>query len=106
MIAAFNASSDEIKVAHLRIGVVDSLPALPGYLLLNRLTLTQLSKAPAAIAFADDQLEVRQFCQAAAQEGSLAIEANAFGSACQFAHANASAGGKMLPHLFQRSKAL
>jgi hypothetical protein len=78
LITAFNAGSDEIKVAHLRIGVVDSLSLLPGYLLLNRLALTQLSTAPAAVAFADDQLEVHQFCQITVQEGNLAIEANAF----------------------------
>jgi hypothetical protein len=78
LIIAFNADSDEIKVAHLRVGVVDSLSPLPGYLLLNRLALTQLSTTPAAVAFADDQLEVRQFCPIAVQEGNLAIEANAF----------------------------
>lgn len=83
LITAFNADSDEIKVAHLRIGVVNSLSPLPGYLLLNRLALTQLSTAPAAVAFANDQLEVRQFCQTAMQEGNLAIEANAFCSAYQ-----------------------
>jgi hypothetical protein len=79
----FNAGSDEIKVAHLRISVADSLSPLPGYLLLNRLALTQLSTAPAAVAFADDQLEVRRFCQIAVQEGNLAIEANAFCSTRQ-----------------------
>lgn len=78
LIAAFNAGSDKIKVAHLRISVVDSLSLLPGYLLLNRLTLTQLSTVPAAVAFADDQLEVRQFGQIIVHEGNLAIEANAF----------------------------
>lgn len=78
LITAFNAGSDEIKVAHLRIGVVDSLSLVPGYLLLNRLALTQLSTALAAVAFADDQLEVYQFCQNIVQEGNLAIEANAF----------------------------
>ncbi|MBV5337799.1 MAG: hypothetical protein J0653_07695, partial [Deltaproteobacteria bacterium] len=78
LIAAFNASSEEIKVAHLRIGVVDSLSLVPGYWLLNRLALIQLSTAPAAVAFANDQLEVRQFCQNIVQEGNLAIEANAF----------------------------
>jgi hypothetical protein len=78
LIAAFNAGSDEIKMSYLRISVVDSLSLVPGYLLLNRLALTQLSIAPAAIVFADDQLEVRQFCQNIVQEGNLAIEANAF----------------------------
>jgi hypothetical protein len=78
LITAFNAGSDEIKVAHLRIAVVDSLSLVPGYLLLNRLALTQLSTAPAAVAFADDQLEVRQFGQIIVQEGNLAIEANAW----------------------------
>jgi GGDEF domain-containing protein len=78
LIAAFNAGSDEIKVAHLRISVVDGLSLVPGYLLLNRLTLTQLSIAPTAIVFADNQLEVRQFRQIIEQEGNLAIEANAF----------------------------
>ncbi|HSB00165.1 MAG TPA: hypothetical protein VLE49_05910 [Anaerolineales bacterium] len=83
LITAFNAGSDEIQVSHLRIGVADSLSPLPGYLLLNRLALTQLSTAPAAVAFANDRLEVRQFCQIAVQEGNLAIEAGAFCSARQ-----------------------
>ncbi|MGE5775812.1 MAG: hypothetical protein ACM33V_06305 [Chloroflexota bacterium] len=78
LIGAFNAGSDEIKVAHLRISMVDSVSPLPGYLLLNRLALTQLSTTSAAVAFADDRVEVRRFCQIAVQEGSLAIEANAF----------------------------
>lgn len=78
LVIAFNANSNEIKVAHLRISVVDSLSPLPGYLLLHRLALTQLSTTSAAVAFADDQLEVRQFCPIAVQEGNLAIEANAF----------------------------
>jgi GGDEF domain-containing protein len=86
LIAAFNAGSDEIKVAHLRIGVVDSLSLVPGYLLLNRLALTQLSTASAAVAFADDQLEVRQFCQNIVQEGNLAIEANAFAALANRVH--------------------
>ncbi|HEX2993558.1 MAG TPA: hypothetical protein VHP14_01970, partial [Anaerolineales bacterium] len=78
LIAAFNVGSAEIKVAHLRISMVDSVSPLPGYLLLNRLALTQLSTTPAAVAFANDRVEVRSFCQVAVQEGSLAIEANAF----------------------------
>jgi hypothetical protein len=83
LVTAFNADSQEIKVAHLRIGVVNSLSPLPGYLLLNRLALTQLSTTLAAVAFADDQLEVRQFCPIAVQEGNLAIEANAFAARAQ-----------------------
>ena len=78
LISAFNAGSDEIKLAHLRISMVDSLSPIPGYLLLHRLALTQLSTVPTAIAFADDQLELRLFCQAAAQQANLSIEANAF----------------------------
>jgi hypothetical protein len=42
-------------------------------MLLHRLALTQVSTAPAAVAFADDQLEARQFCQMAVHEGNLAI---------------------------------
>ena len=80
---AFNAGSDEIKVAHARISVVDSLCSLPGYVLLHQLALTQLSTTPAAVVFSNDQLEVRRFCQIAVQEGHLAIESNAFCSACQ-----------------------
>jgi hypothetical protein len=83
LITAFNAGSDETKLAHLRISLVESPSPLPGYALLHRLALTQLSTTSAAVVFTDDQLEVRQFCQIAAQEGHLAIEANAFCSARQ-----------------------
>jgi hypothetical protein len=78
LITAFNADSEEIKVAHLRVSVVNSPSPLPGYLLMHRLALTQLSTAPATIAFANHQIEVRRFCQIAIQEGNLATEANAF----------------------------
>jgi GGDEF domain-containing protein len=83
LITAFNASPDEIKVAHMRVSVVESLSPLPGYVLLHQLALTQLSTTPVAVVFTDSQLEVRQCCQIAAQEGYLAIESNAFCSARQ-----------------------
>jgi len=73
LITAFNAGSDEIKVAHMRISVVDSSDPLPGYLLLHRLALTQFSTNEAAVVLADDQLEVCQFCHIAGYEDNLAI---------------------------------
>jgi hypothetical protein len=90
LITAFNANSDEIKVAHLRISVVDSSSPMPGYLLLHRLALTQLSITPATVVFTNDQLEVRQFCQIAAQEGNLDIEVDTFCSARQVKPVNLS----------------
>jgi GGDEF domain-containing protein len=90
LITIFNAGSNQIKVAHVRISVVESSSPLTGYMLLHWLALTQLSTTPAAVIFADDQLETRQFCQIAAQEGNLAIETNAFCSARQMEPANLS----------------
>jgi GGDEF domain-containing protein len=78
LITVFNASSEELKLAHLRISLVESPSALPGYMLWKRLTQTRLSTDPVAVVCADEQLEVRRFCQTIEQEANLAFEANAF----------------------------
>jgi GGDEF domain-containing protein len=85
LLTDFNDASDEIKVAHLRVSMADSRRPMAGYELLNRLTFTQLSTNPAALAYSDECLEVRRFCEAAAQEGSQVVESNALASARQLA---------------------
>jgi GGDEF domain-containing protein len=81
LMAGFNRASQEIQVAHVRISLADGPHPLAGYALLHRLTFTQLTTCPAAVAYADEKLEVRRFCDAAACEGRLVIEQDALLSA-------------------------
>lgn len=82
-LTAFNAASEEMRMAQVRLSVVDSPSPLPGYVLMHRLALAQLAPSPTALACADERLDARRFCRRLEQQGHLALEAQALSGARQ-----------------------